>query len=122
MKCRRLVTVGLTLACAFVCLGASYTWDGGGVDDDWTTAGNWDDDLSYPSGSTDDATFPYDASGWSVDLSSDIGQIDDLVIEGDVDFTGSGTEELSVTKVTLDASSNAITVTVTDMTITTVAP
>src|SRR6478672_2997136 len=36
--------------------GAVRTWDGGGADDNWRTAGNWVDDIAPVSG--DDLVFP----------------------------------------------------------------
>jgi autotransporter-associated beta strand protein len=36
---------------------ASYTWDGGGADGNWTTAANWFGDVAPVGGSTDDLSF-----------------------------------------------------------------
>ena len=38
-------------------LSAGTTWDGGGANDNWSTANNWDPDGSPPVGSTVDLTF-----------------------------------------------------------------
>ena len=72
-------------------LRASFTWAGHGSDDNWDTPGNW---LSaccsgtYPDGHHDDANVPASESGFTINLITEA--IDDLSIEGDVDFHSKG--------------------------------
>lgn len=65
---------------------ASFTWTGGGSDDDWDTTGNWGPGgLGYPD-DLDDATIPDSSGAWQVNLITVT--IDDLAISGDVNFSG----------------------------------
>src|SRR5688572_7552746 len=63
MKIQRFIMVILTLLCLRTNLqAATRTWDGGGADNNWTTAANWDaaiapgDNLVFPGGAGVDAT------------------------------------------------------------------
>jgi len=83
----------------------SFTWTGNGSDDDWDTTANWTSSSCmgcYPDDTGDDATIPTPAccTGYAVNLITE--SIDDLTIEGDVDFSGaSGDPVLTVDSVTI---------------------
>ncbi|HNQ21460.1 MAG TPA: hypothetical protein PKK06_00015 [Phycisphaerae bacterium] len=99
-----------------VCLGALYTWTGGGPDNDWDTSANWFTygQRPYPSTTSDDAVFPYDQNGWTVNLITE--QIDDLNVNATTQFaSGGGTVTLTVDSLTINGPSqpNAPPVTVT---------
>ncbi|HNQ22431.1 MAG TPA: hypothetical protein PKK06_04990 [Phycisphaerae bacterium] len=95
-----------------VCLGALYTWTGGGQDDNWDTSANWSTygQRPYPSTTSDDAVFPYDQNGWAVNLTTE--QIDDLSISADTEFQaggggGGGWVTLTADTVTISGTSPA---------------
>ncbi|MCC7290654.1 MAG: hypothetical protein IT449_01180 [Phycisphaerales bacterium] len=70
---------------------ATFTWTGGGSDNDWDTTANWFSLACmncYPDGDNDDATIPASPGGYIVDLTDET--IDDLAIEGDTDFFSDG--------------------------------
>ncbi|MCG3128362.1 MAG: hypothetical protein CHACPFDD_03246 [Phycisphaerae bacterium] len=70
-------------------LAATYSWIGQGADDDWDTCPrNWvvlGLGGCYPNDSADDASIPYNASGWAITLIH-LDQIDHLTIDSDVAF------------------------------------
>ena len=112
----------LGLACAAgLCLGASFTWTGGADPDfDWSHGDNWEESSPgtclYPCTTNDDATIPYLAAGYTVDLTEE--EIDDLTIHASVEFGAVGTDPtLIVDSLTLSATSAAITVEISGATI-----
>ncbi|GMU38648.1 MAG: hypothetical protein KJ057_16580 [Phycisphaerae bacterium] len=88
-------------------LGASFTWTGNGGDDAWSTTANWFSAgcaFCFPDDTGDDALIP--SGSWTVDLVDGAGdpdeEIDDLTIEGDVDFgVVSGSPTLKVDSLTI---------------------
>jgi hypothetical protein len=81
----------LMLGCAGVfCLGASYTWTGGGANDDWDNGDNWSCTGlcgSYPVNGDDaaaDGTF-------TIDLIDQA--IDDLTLSGTITFGDAGGDD-----------------------------
>ncbi len=111
----------LGLLCASgLCLGATFTWTAGGGDDYWSSGENWRKigigACSYPCTTSDDATIPYDAAGYTVDLLTE--EIDDLTILASVEFSAIiPAQTLTVDSLTLSASSAAITVEISGATI-----
>jgi hypothetical protein len=90
MKGRHLKLAVLGVACtAAVALAGTYRWIGEGQDHDWDTCDNWTilglGEECYPSTQADDATIPYVAGGWTVNLIN-VDRMDDLTIAGDVTF------------------------------------
>lgn len=74
----------LFVGCAVgICFGGTYTWNGGGADDDWDNADNWSciACTGYPDGTDDDAVID---GTYDVDLVDEC--IDDLTVTGTVDF------------------------------------
>ena len=109
----------LGMACAALCLAASFTWVGQGEDEDydWDTCDNWAavgiPPQCYPSTESDDATIPYTEGGWTINLIDE--QIEDLTIEGSVDFypaSTPGLRRLQVESLTIDAGSADTVVTI----------
>jgi hypothetical protein len=91
----------------------NFTWTGNGANDSFTESCNWydlpcDGEYASPSSTFDDATVPYNASGWTIVLSSLT--INSLTIESSVDFTGSATLTLDA-KLYIDADSGDIEIT-----------
>ncbi|MCG3126876.1 MAG: hypothetical protein CHACPFDD_01731 [Phycisphaerae bacterium] len=112
-----LLALALTLALpSGVALAASYTWVGQGADDEWSTCRNWvvvGLGGCYPNDSGDDATIPYSASGWSINL-IDINQIDDFTIDSDVAFDSATGDDVTLvaSTVTIAATNGESIVTV----------
>ncbi|MCG3129068.1 MAG: hypothetical protein CHACPFDD_03977 [Phycisphaerae bacterium] len=93
---------------------------GNGADDDWDTCPhNWAVvglGGCYPNDSADDATIPYNASGWTMNLITlpDSEKIDDLTIDSDVTFASAGgTVTLRTTTVVIAATNGESVVTIT---------
>ncbi len=88
MQLRRIIMSALVVFCVgSIALATSFTWTGGGADDDWDTCENWGSNgiVCYPSSSRDDATIPTTTSPpWLVDLTDET--IDDLTITEDTTF------------------------------------
>ncbi len=107
----------LGMACAALCLGATFTWTGEGLDYDWDTCDNWAavgiPPQCYPSTESDDAAIPYTEGGWTINLIEE--QIEDLTIQGSVDFYPASTPALRtlwVESLTIDAGSADTVVTI----------
>lgn len=115
----RFVTGIGVVMCSWLMLGAAFVWDGGGANDTWSTVENWDcpnEPAGYPDDTGDDATIPFTSGGYLVDLTTE--SINDLTIEGNVDFdTAGGATTLTVDSLIIDGSSNAIVVKITSTTI-----
>lgn len=96
--------------------GVLYVWNGGASDDNWTSCNNWTtaspEDCYPDDGITDDATFPSAGSPWDVALSLTSADVDEMDIDGSVDFT-TVTDPASVTvdKLTISAGGTEIVVT-----------
>lgn len=100
----RMGVIALTLV-AGVAAADMFTWTGGGANDDWDDTDNWSSSAlsQFPDDSNDDADVPSSGSPWDVDLISDGASpddpqcyhIEDLTIEGDVDF-GDGSNDDAV--------------------------
>ncbi|MCG3127167.1 MAG: hypothetical protein CHACPFDD_02025 [Phycisphaerae bacterium] len=100
-------------------LAATYSWIGQGADDDWDTCPrNWvvvGLGGCYPNDSADDASIPYNASGWTINLITlpDSETLDDLTIDSDVDFgSAGGSVTLRATTVVIAATNGESVVTV----------
>jgi len=81
------------MACTATCLGATFTWDGGGADEDWDTCDNWSGiglTCCYPCSTSDSAIIPYDAQQvpWTIELTDET--IDDLSVNASVAFYPDG--------------------------------
>ncbi len=82
----------------------TFTWTGGGGDDDWDTTQNWSSGACAncsPDDTNDDALFSDEECGWgTVELVTE--EIGELEILADVDFTpDAGTPTLTVDKLTI---------------------
>ncbi len=108
--------------CAATASGAIYSWTGtASGNSDFTDPDNWCNSepcgTTYPDGNDDDALFPVKAYGngrWGdVDLDFSGGlTIDDMTIKDGIDFKGhSGEPDLTVSTLTIDATSDEITIT-----------
>jgi len=89
MKGRRLTLKLLALVSAAMCMGATFTWDSGGADDDWDTCDNWSGiglTCCYPCTTSDDGIIAYDVQAvpWTVDLTTEI--IGNLSVNARVNF------------------------------------
>ena len=96
----------LILGCAalFV-LGATFTWTGGGANDDWDNGDNWDCTAcsGYPDGTDDDAS----ADGiYTIDLIDET--IDDLTLSGTITFGDANGDDpvLCLDTLTINAASD----------------
>ena len=95
------------LGCAgLFCLGANWTWDGGGSDNKWSTCGNWQSSAcsqtpGYPSTSNDDVAFSDDDT---VELINE--SIDDLLIEWEITFDGASGATLTVDSLLIKGASD----------------
>lgn len=50
---KQTTTILAMTAMAFTASAATYTWDGGGADSNWSTTGNWDPDTAAPVSASD---------------------------------------------------------------------
>src|SRR5262249_15596747 len=51
------LSFALCLSASLVSRAAVFTWDGGGANDDWTTAANWAGDIAPPNNGSADVVF-----------------------------------------------------------------
>ena len=121
MRVRTLTLKLLALACTATCMGATFTWTAGGADDDWDNTDNWFATGCldcYPDDTNDDATIPYTAGGYTVDLVTE--SIDDFAIAGSVDFysaSGGVPQTLTVQSLSIGAASAETVITISGATI-----
>ncbi len=84
--------LALAATAAFMAGAVNYVWQGGGDTDDFSECGNWfavTTPPCYPNSNGTNGIIPYDSTPWSIDLTTET--INDLIIEGSVDFGGSAT-------------------------------
>ncbi len=98
----------LIVGCAGIfCLGATYTWTGGGANDDWNNGENWDCTVcvGYPDDTGDDAN----ADGtYNIDLVDET--IDDLTLSGTITIGDANGDDpvLCLDTLTINAASDLV--------------
>ncbi len=112
-RMRNRIVCGTILCSGALCLGATWTWTGPGVD--WEDCGNWGGGPdcaaqipNHPATTNDDVIFVLAATVATATVT-----IDDMLMARNVEFGGDNAAVLTVDSLLLDANSNVGGVTMT---------